>query len=110
MLIKELDFQNKEKEKRAAKLIMINEALKNTLAYHKEYIDGLGKMMFIISHKIRIPVANILGLSNLLEDTKNSPEELNLCLNYIKESTLSLDVFTKELATFIISLDQRVKL
>lgn len=104
---KELAFQNTEKEKRASELIKINSELENALAYHKEYIDGLGKMMFITSHKIRIPVANILGLSKLLEDAINSPEELKLCLNYIQESALSLDAFTKELTLFILNLKQK---
>lgn len=108
---KELLFQNKEKEKQSAELIVANLELKKAEEYQKEYINGLEEMMFITSHKVRQPIANILGLSYLLNtQSVNSPDELQEYLDYIKESALNLDTFTKELTQFIFNLGEKGKL
>ncbi|MDP1801872.1 MAG: diguanylate cyclase, partial [Bacteroidota bacterium] len=104
---KELAFQNVEKEKRAAELIIANDELKKTEAQLKEHIRCLEEMMFVISHKVRQPVVNILGLSNLIDLTTNGKEELNQIMLYIKQSALSLDTFTKELTTMIDDLAKK---
>jgi signal transduction histidine kinase len=68
-------------------------------------------MMFMTSHKVRQPIANILGLSYLLDNQSiNSPDELKESLDYIKESALSLDTFTKELTQFIFNLGEKGKI
>lgn len=71
----------------------------------KEYIKGLEEMIFMTSHKVRQPVAHILGISILLNDSVNSQEDLNKMVGYMKESALSLDAFTKELTSFIKKLE-----
>ncbi len=71
----------------------------------KEYIKGLEEMVFMTSHKVRQPVAHILGISILLNDSVNSQEDLNKMVGYMKESALSLDAFTKELTSFIKKLE-----
>lgn len=106
---KELEFQNTEKEKRAQELIITNSDLEKTESYLKEYILGLEEMMFIISHKVRQPVAHLLGIANLFDHVMNSPTELKQLVNYIKQSTQSLDRFTQELTIFMNDLDQRGK-
>ena len=58
-------------------------------------------MLFMISHKVRQPIANILGFSNLMDSKKNFQEDLDKIVEYMKQSALSLDTFTKELTTFI---------
>ena len=58
-------------------------------------------MMYIISHKIRQPIAKIMGLSILLEDGIENPEDVQLIVTYMKESSKLLDVFTKELTLFV---------
>lgn len=119
---KELVFQNKEKEKRATELDIVNEELivqkeekevqaeelrmvsrklKSTDIYLKKYIDGMKEMMFMISHRVRQPVVNILGLSNLIDTSRDSPDELKRMLGFIKRSAKALDVFTKELVAFM---------
>ena len=63
--------------------------------------------MFITSHKIRRPIANILGISNVIEEFVNSRAKLNELVNYLKESARSLDDFTKELTIFIVDLEKK---
>ncbi len=66
-----------------------------------KYINSLEEMLFMISHKVRQPIANILGFSNLMDSKKNFQEDLDKIVEYMKQSALSLDTFTKELTTFI---------
>ena len=106
---KELAYQNQEKEKRTEELIAANAELKKAEEYQKEYILGLEKMMFMTSHKVRLDIANILGISNLLDHATNSPEEHKQFVDYIRKSAISLDVFTKELTFFIFDLEQKGK-
>jgi signal transduction histidine kinase len=106
---KELAYQNQEKEKRTEELIAANAELKRAEEYQKEYILGLEKMMFMTSHKVRLDIANILGISNLLDHATNSPEEHKQFVDYIRKSAISLDVFTKELTFFIFDLEQKGK-
>ncbi len=97
----ELAFQNKEKECRAEELIAINNDLKKAEKYQKQYIKGLEKMMYFISHRVRQPICQIVGISNLLECPKNSIEEIIKMVGYVKASALSLDTFTKDLTKLI---------
>lgn len=106
---KELLFQNQEKEKRAQELLNANIELKRAEEYHKEYIIGIEKMIFMISHKVRQPIANILGLSELLDLSTDSNAEIEQTLDYIKMSAFTLDVLTKELNTNIIELRHKAK-
>ena len=73
---KELVFQNQEKEKRAAELIVANKELlfqneqreKMTTDLIQRNKD-LEQFTYIISHNLRAPVANIIGLSYRLQQT-----------------------------------------
>jgi signal transduction histidine kinase len=79
---KELLFQNQEKEKRAAELIIANEELlfqneqkeKMTADLIQRNKD-LEQFTYIISHNLRAPVANIIGLSYRLQQT-GLPDDL----------------------------------
>lgn len=96
-----LVIQNKEKEKQ---LVIETKKHQKTKAYLKQCEEGLKKIMFMISHKVRQPIVNIIGLSNLLGQTINLPGKLKKVTEYIKQSVLALDVFTKELVAFISKL------
>jgi hypothetical protein len=74
----------------------------------KEYSSGLEKMLFMTSHKLRQPVAHILGISNLLDHSIKF-SELKIMVNYLKHSALSLDGFTFELTNLIVSLEKKAK-
>jgi PAS domain S-box-containing protein len=73
----------------------------------KEHIQSLEEMLFMTSHKVRQPIANILGLANQMEDCIDSKEELKEMIGYMKESVLSLDLFTRELTTLIYETKKR---
>lgn len=98
---KVLVVQSEKKKKLETKLILANKKKKDKEKFQKENLLWLEEMMFIVSHKIRQPVANILGISNLLDNTNNSPVDLKKMIAFMKLSALSLDNFTKELSAFI---------
>jgi signal transduction histidine kinase len=106
---KKLIFKTQERQIKTAELNIANRDLKIAEEKHREYIKGLEEMMFITSHKVRQPVANILGFSNILDQYPVSPEELKQSVDCIKQSAITLDVFTRELTTFICELGQRGK-
>ena len=106
---KELAFQNEEKEKRAAELNTANTELKKAEEYQREYIQGLEEMIFMTSHKVRQPIANILSLTSLFDEPINSPADQKQLVDYIKQSALSLDTFTKELTIFLDDLEEKGK-
>lgn len=105
---KELVFQNKEKEKRAAELMLINSELKKAEETQKEYILGLEEMIFITSHKVRQPITQIQGVSNLLHSSINTQKELMEIIDCIKDSIQALDTFTRELTTYIYELQKKI--
>jgi CheY-like chemotaxis protein len=47
------------------------------------YIKSLEKMLFKISHELRGPIANLLGLINVSRYSDNSPEELRHIMSCI---------------------------
>ncbi|MGZ5244824.1 MAG: response regulator [Bacteroidia bacterium] len=105
----ELAFQNKEKEKRAAELVKAYKELKQAEEYQEEYILGLEEMMFMTSHKLRVPITNIIGISEVLDQSISSPDKLRKMVDYIKKSAIILDDFTKELSVTMEVLEQKVK-
>jgi PAS domain S-box-containing protein len=63
----------------------------------KEQIKMLEKMLFMISHKIRQPVANIIGISNSLKNTNPDFNDLKTLSTFMCESAVKLDLLTREL-------------
>jgi hypothetical protein len=105
---KELAFQNGEKKKRASELIIASKQLKETEDCLKEHILKLDEILVILSHKVRQPIANILGLSALI-NCSNHSKEIKQPLAYLKRSVSALDVFTRELTTFVNELERKWK-
>lgn len=65
------------------------------------HISKLEDMLFMTSHRVRQPVTQILGISNLLDQNKPSEQELVKITQGMKSAASSLDYFTRELTTFI---------
>jgi hypothetical protein len=86
----------KEEENKTKKLTC-SEKLKK----QKEDLNWLEELMFAISHKLRQPVAHILGLSGLFNTTSGPPSQLNKIAGYMKQSTLKLDNQIRELSSLI---------
>jgi hypothetical protein len=59
------------------------------------------EMMFITSHKVRLPVANILGITSIIGGFLDAPVQLRKMIIYLKRSATSLDEFIQELTEFI---------
>ncbi len=101
--------ENGEKAKRTDELIGAYNQSNKGEEFLKEYIHGLEEMMFMTHHKVRQPVANILGMASLIEKHTNSPDDMKKIVEFMKQSALDLDAFTRELTTFISDLEQKGK-
>ena len=73
-----------------------------------QHIKSLEEMLFMTSHQVRKPIANLMGLANQLEDPTNSNDEMVQIIRYIKESVVSLDAYTKDLTTYICEVNKNV--
>ena len=108
---KELAYQVEEKEKRTAELVETKQELNSADQNQTVCINGLEEIEFMTSHKVRQPLANILGISNILDDeSESSHKESIKFIGYIKKSVLSLNVFTKDLMAFIIQLRKKFRI
>lgn len=84
--------------------IAVNERKQNQLAKRKEqrHLESLEEMLFMTSHKVRKPVANIMGLMTLMTDDNDLSEaELQTYFKYLNVAVMEVDDFLKELSTFI---------
>lgn len=61
----------------------------------------LEQFTYIVSHNLRAPVANIIGYSSELKETKNNPEETLLYINELAESVGRLDTVIKDLNSIL---------
>lgn len=98
---KELSFHAKKAAKEQTELNLLAEELRETKKHLREYKEAIRKILHITLHKVRQPMANILGLANLLHITEDSPKAIKQIVNYIKQSINILDTYTKELTEFI---------
>ena len=71
-------------------------------------INHLEDVLFALSHRVRLPITNILGISELLEEESIDQEELKKITGYMKESVNSLDTFVKEITSLISNHKQKV--
>ncbi len=63
----------------------------------KQHVADLEDILFSLSHRLRQPIVNILGLSQLLDGETNSEEELHEIVRYIHQNTKLLDDFSREI-------------
>ena len=111
---KELVFQNEEKEKRAAELVIANEELifqneqkeKMTADLIHRNKD-LEQFTYIISHNLRAPVANIIGLSSRLQQVNLEEDIKRQIAEGLSTSVKKLDEVIRDLND-ILKIRQKV--
>ena len=59
------------------------------------------EMLFRISHQMRQPVVQILGLSEVIGYDSDASEDLKQTIAYLKTSAQSLDTYIRELSGFV---------
>ena len=97
---KVLAFQNVENIKYEAELKIANNSLTKIQRLQKKYVKGLEEMMFLTSHAVRKPVANIIGIATQLDNSR-LPKHCRKLIECLKISASSLDVFTQQLTAKI---------
>lgn len=67
---------------------------------------ALEEMLFMTNHKVRHPIATLLGISEILKNSQFTAEEMNELIRLMQKPILDLDDFTKEL-TYFMDLQKR---
>jgi len=67
----------------------------------KEYMKNLEKMLFMVSHEVRSPVTQILGIVHILQENNNLDAQSTELISNLKTAAADLDVFTRNLTTFM---------
>lgn len=80
---------------------LISERKEKEERNREDQVNAMEEMLFKISHELRQPVVKILGLSDLIDDSRDSPEDLKIIIEGIKDSAIMLDNYTRELAGFV---------
>jgi PAS domain S-box-containing protein len=65
---------------------------------------------YIVSHNLRSPVANIMGMANLLEIEKDDPETVAYCTTNLKTAISRLDEVILDLSKILNATDSSVEL
>jgi len=69
-------------------------------------IHELEELLYVLSHELRLPVANILGISKIFEKYFEEQELLIELLYFIKQSAESLDEFTRKITLYVHELGE----
>ena len=101
------DLQIEKEDLNMQLLQQFKEVKRTQKNLNKDFHKGLEEMMFILSHKVRLPLTNILGLVNLLTNVDNSNDENLAYIELLKASAKDLDNITKELGSFIYELNPK---
>lgn len=70
---------------------------KNAEFRKEQRINELENLLFTISHEMRQPISQILGLMHLLSEEKQLPEELKQLINFLNNSASELDNHTRKI-------------
>ena len=66
-----------------------------------KYIEDLERIAFMASHKVRAPIATMLGLSELLRMDAIHADQWRIVFTSFEKCMSDLDLYTKELGAFI---------
>jgi PAS domain S-box-containing protein len=65
---------------------------------------------YIVSHNLRSPVANIMGIANILELDKHNPETVDVCIKNLQTTIHSLDTVIRDLSEILSAIDASTEL
>jgi len=82
---------------------------KKTEMEKAEYVKGLEEVIFITSHRVRQPVSQILGYSELLKHPSVSHEDLKQIGGFMQVSAEKLDGYTRDLNDFIQEMKEKAE-
>jgi hypothetical protein len=68
------------------------------------YVKEMEKVLFKISHEMTHPIAQILGISEVIGYASLSEDEMKTFLACMKDSALTLDNYTRDLTNFVTSI------
>ena len=91
-----LDSNLQDKE-----LVEMRSSIKKLQAIRLGYHKGLERINHFISHQVRSPICQLIGVSNLLKSQKNSQEEVKEMVGFIKVSANRLNNFTNQLTGLV---------
>ena len=74
-----------------------------------DYTKALEDVIFMTSHNLRQPVTHIQGLVNLLRNYRDKPEELDKIIDYLQESSIALDTYTREITGYVHAMEIKAK-
>ena len=66
-----------------------------------KYIEDLERIAFMASHKVRAPIATMLGLLDLVRMDAIQANQLSIVFTSFEKCMSDLDLYTKELGAFI---------
>lgn len=104
------EFDENDSPKRIVGVITDINERKETENKLKDYLSKLQRFAFLTSHNLRHPVANIIGLSNLIDTEIELSEPVQKLLHQIKTSTSHLDIVVKEMTDAISFMPPEVQL
>jgi light-regulated signal transduction histidine kinase (bacteriophytochrome) len=70
----------------------------------------LHEFSYIISHNLRSPVANIMGIADLLEMEKDDPDTVAYCIKNLKTAIFRLDEVIHDLSKILDATDNSAEL
>lgn len=70
----------------------------------------LYQFSYVVSHNLRKPVANIMGITNLLESEQNDPHMVEVCTQNLKTSIENLDEVIRDLSQILSATDGSTEL
>lgn len=100
-----LEEINQVIEKQRDEILHQNETLEfeveKRTAELTQYTKHLEQYAFVTAHNLRAPVAQIIGLGNLLKKNMSDEEERNFIVNRVIHASKELDLVIKELNTIL---------
>ncbi len=85
---------------------------KNSTVKKTKNLKDLQELLSMLSHEVRKPITNLLGISNVYTKIPPDSQELKILMNYIQQNSLELDDFTKKFTALLyeMSLDKEEKM